>query len=523
MTDVSHHAATPRRLDPRSLVLTAVRKLPSLLFGIPLVATMNGTGRIWLIPLALAALIVGATSLWLRWRSFTYAVGVDEVVIAQGIVNTRRRSIPIDRIQDVAVERGPLARLFGLATVRLETGAGETDEGLLDGVSLAEAQRLRGLLRGPALGPVGRTMATTDTATATAPAERILFAMGGRRIALMGAFGFSLVWLAALGAVWQAADGFIDLDYDRVVDRIGTARTAATRALSLLTVLATGGALLATGVVAGFVHTLMTQHGFRLSLADGRFHRVRGLLTRTEVIVGIARIQLALVERGPLSGRLGWASLRFQTLGGSDDAGGRQDMAPFARDAEIAAIVAAAGLPAFDPQPLRTVAANHVLRSALVHAGAPLVALIVAGILFPPAFFGLLLLPVPIGSALLARRHHRYALAGRSLQVTRGVLTRREWTVPHDAVQAVSLSRSWLQRRLGLVTVRIDTAGARGLHRPDIVDIAPADAVRLAANLTMTEMKWETVRSSGVATPVTTPQRGPDDERNDHEHHDTEG
>ncbi|MFD1949444.1 PH domain-containing protein [Sphingomonas arantia] len=504
MTPDTPTAATPRRLDPRSVALMAVRKLPSMVFGIPLIATMSATGRVWLALLALAAAAVSLGALWLRWRSFTYAIGADDITITQGILTTNRRSIPLDRIQDVSIERRPLARLFGVATVRLETGAGETDEGVLDAVSLAEAERIRALLRSP------RSAAAPDLPQ-PAP-ERTIFAMDARRLAQMGAFGFSLVWLAAIGAAFQAIDGFIDFDRDDIRRTIGAAPDLAAHWVSLLTVAATLLAVLAAGVVAGFIRTVLTQYGFRLTLADGRFRRVRGLLTRTEVVVGIARIQLALVERGPVSGRLGWASLRFQTLGGSNDAGGRQDMAPFARPPEIAAIVTAAGLPAFDPQPLRPVAPGHVLRSTLIHAGLPLVAILAAGIVFPPALFGLLLLPIPVGAALLARRHHRYALVGDSLQVAHGVLARREWTVPRDAVQAVTLSRTWLQRRLDLVTVRVDTAGARGLHRPDIVDIAPAAAARLAADLAMTEMKLETERDSDVAT-VHAPITEPTDER----------
>ncbi|GGE85203.1 PH domain-containing protein [Sphingomonas prati] len=497
--------ATPRRLDPRSVALMAVRKLPSMVFGIPLIATMSATGRVWLVVLALAAAIVSLGALWLRWRSFTYAIGADDITITQGILTTNRRSIPLDRIQDVSIERRPLARLFGVATVRLETGAGETDEGVLDAVSLAEAERIRALIRSP------RTATATPDIAQPAP-ERTIFAMDARRLAQMGAFGFSLVWLAAIGAAVQALGNFFDYDRDQIERTIGAAPDIAAHWMSLLTVAATLLAVLIAGVIAGFVRTVLTQYGFRLTLADGRFRRIRGLLTRTEVVVGIARIQLALVERGIVSGRLGWASLRFQTLGGSNDAGGRQDMAPFARPPEIAAIVTAAGLPAFDPQPLRPVAPGHVLRSALTHAGLPLVAILAAGIVFPPALFGLLLLPIPVGAALLARRHHRYVLVGDSLQVAHGVLAQCEWTVPRDAVQAVTLSRTWLQRRLDLVTVRVDTAGARGLHRPDVVDIAPAAAARLAADLIVTKMKWETERDSDVAS-VHAPLTEPTDER----------
>lgn len=504
---------TPHHLHPATIAVAALRKLPSFLIGIPVLATVsrNDLGFLALAALAVAAVTLGLG--WLRWRAFTYRIDADSVTITHGLFHTTRRILPIDRIQDVSIERKPLARLFGLAVVRIETGGGDTNEGLLDSVSLAEAERLRGLLRGrPALPGV-----------AAPPAERLLFAMDGGRVLRMGAFGFSLVWLAAIVGVFQLFDRIPGIGIDFVRERAGMARDLAIGWITLGHILLLGALLLGVGVIAGFVRTLVTEHGFRLTLADGRFRRVRGLLTRTEVVVALSRIQLALVERGPVGGRLGWAALRVQTLGGSDDAGGRQMLAPFARADEIAQIVAAAGLPRFDPLPLRTVARNHVVRAVLLRAGGPLGVILAGGIVFPPMLFGLLALPVPVIAALLARRHHRYALGDDGLQVARGVLTRREWTVPVDAVQVVTLSSSWLQRRLNLATVQVDTAGARGLHRPDIVDLAPADAVRLATRLFASEMNPETITASGVRTTVTSPPWGTGNERTAYEHRDLEG
>ncbi|WP_163284170.1 MULTISPECIES: PH domain-containing protein, partial [Enterobacteriaceae] len=77
----------------------------------------------------------------------------EEVLIQHGVLQRRRRSIPRGRIQDVSIERGPFARIFGLAVVRLETGGGEAEEAMLDSVSMAEAERLRALLRGRRVAP----------------------------------------------------------------------------------------------------------------------------------------------------------------------------------------------------------------------------------------------------------------------------------------------------------------------------------------------------------------------------------
>ena len=80
----------------------------------------KGYGGILLF-VALAAGI-GALFAFLAWWRFTYAIGADEIVIEKGLLQRQRRVIPFDRVQDIAIEQTLLARLFGTAKVKIETG-----------------------------------------------------------------------------------------------------------------------------------------------------------------------------------------------------------------------------------------------------------------------------------------------------------------------------------------------------------------------------------------------------------------
>jgi putative membrane protein len=449
----------PRRLHPGSMVIGLVKSAPSTIVGLPALLSLGtelGLAR----AMGLTALAIAAIMLltWLGWRSFTYAVAGDELVIERGLLQRSRRSIPLHRVQDVSIEQKPLQRLFGLALVRVETGGGEADEAALDSVGMAEARRLRATLRG-----LGGQAERVLEAEAGEP-ERLLFVMSLGRVLFFGLFNFSLLWIAAIWGVVQTLDQLLNIE---IADVLGLAERQVRGHLNWAAALSAVLVALALGVVAGLVGTVLREFGFRLGERGGRFRR----------------IQAALVHRAPIRGRLGWSSLEFQTLGGSDDASGRQQMAPFAREREVAAVIAASGLPGFERQALRPVAAGHVLRAVLRH-GAPVLLLFgVAGIFLPMLWLGLLLLPLPVGTALLQRRYHRYALRETSLQIARGVLSQRDWIVPYDAVQSVRVRRSWLQRRLGIATISVDTAGARGIHRPDIVDVATGDAATVARAL----------------------------------------
>lgn len=464
-----------RRVHPATIAIGLVKSAPSTLVGLPALLAFGGEfGIVRVLLLTLAGLSAMALFTWLGWWFLTYRLTDTEFVIESGVLHRSRRSIPLERVQDVSIEQKPLARLFGLALVRIETGGGDKDEATLDSVTLREADRLRLALR--------RTPSAADE-EAAAPDRDVgeaLFAMPLERVLLYGLFNFSLVWLAAIFAALQTLDGVIDFDWKELVGIAGREVRSHLTVTAALTVLALAGLL---GVVAGLIRTLAREYGFRLDAREGRFRRVRGLLTRSEIVIVKARVQLALVRRAPLSGRLGWRSLEFQTLGGSDDAAGRQEMAPFARDDEIARVIHAAELPRFEADALTPVSRGHVLRVALRH-GVPVLAIFaMAGAFLPSLWIGLALVPVPVGLALLQRRYHRYGLRESSAQVTRGVLAQRDWIVPYAAVQAVSVRRTWLQRRLGLATVAIDTAGAKGWHRPDIADVSAPIAVELARDL----------------------------------------
>lgn len=475
---------TPRRVHPGTILIGFLRKAPQNVVGLPaIVGLTSGRGLVWMLLIAAGVGVVTLFFTWLGWRRFTYAVGAEELVIERGVLNRTRRSIPLARIQDVSIERGPLARMFGLAEVRIETGGGDKDEAVLDSVTLAEAERLRATLRGHRTPLVSTGLEGGDCGAASPDELATVFAMSPGRVVLLGMLSFSLVWIAALFGLIQFFGDFLGFGWEEVKDLARSAQDEAMARFSIVAVLALAGVAAALGIVTGVVRTVLRDWNFTLRAGVGRFRRTRGLLTRSEVVVAMRRVQLAMVQRGPLRGILGWASLSFQTLGGSNDPSGRQSMAPLARPHEIAAIIDIAGLPAFERLPLRNVAPGHVIRSLIQALPWPVVILTAAVIATPLAWGGLLLLiPLTI-AALLQRRFHRYALRHTSLQVMRGVIAQRDWVVPFENIQVVTISQTWLQRRLGIASVHVDTAGAGGGGSPDVIDVALPDARDLTEGL----------------------------------------
>jgi putative membrane protein len=494
--------AVGRRLHPGTIALRFLKEAPSTLLALPAgfaYLSSSGLTRILYFVAAIGAVLLFFN--WLAWSRFRYRVDAEEIVIESGILHRNRRSIPFDRIQDVDLEQSFLARLFGLAKVRIESGAGGKDEGTLDSVSLGEAHRLREVVRASRTAPAPAADAPTEGAVATAePGGRTLFAMDVPRVLLFGLFNFSLVYLAGLFAFLQTFDRMLPFDVYDPARWVGLADEYLPHRFTAGAIVAVLFLALILGVVAGVLRTLSRDYGFRLSLEGDRFRRQRGLFTRSEAVIARKRVQIAHVRSGPIRGRFGWSALGFQTLGAGTDSSGHQSAAPFARREEMEAVLAEAAPLRLPPPPrLVQVSRRHILRSAAAKLIPAVGAIAALSFWAKPALLLLALLPLLLAVAALERRFHRYAIDEELLFVMRGVWRRQLWLIPLANVQSLSVSRGPLQRRLGLSTLAVDTAGAPLLNIPRIVDITAQDAEALAAEISARRrLAYASGRKSGT-------------------------
>ncbi|HEY5722613.1 MAG TPA: PH domain-containing protein [Allosphingosinicella sp.] len=493
MTDETGASASPaavasatvadRHVHPGTIVLRFVKELPSTVLAAPAaLAFTSGMGVAGFLLFAglLAAVMAGVN--WLAWSRFRYGVGPGDIVIEKGILNRTRRSIPFDRVQDVDIERRLLQRIFGLAKVRIETGGAGKDEGLIDSVTIAEADRLRAAVRAGKREPVAAAAGAEPAAAPEPEEEELLFAMGPGRVLTLGLFNFSLVYIAGLFALLQTFQNVLPFDIYDPARWTGLVGSRLPERLTLPAILAVLFLALLLGVIAGMATTLSREYGFRLTDQGRRMRRERGLLTHTEAVLGKKRIQIALIQTGPVRVRFGWFALFFQSLGAGSDSGGRQSAAPFAREAELDPILAAAGRFRRPGGALEPVSNRHVLRASLPLA-LPAAFILAAALWEPRALWLLVLVPLLAARAALQRRYHRYALSDGLLFIQRGVWRRRLWIVPVERVQALGLSRSRPQRWLDLATLTVDTAGAPMTSGARIVDLRWDAARKLAEQL----------------------------------------
>jgi len=120
-------ANPPSRKAPVVWAVSAA--IPWAVLAVAQVAWFAFDGRYgWLHGLAAAltvagvALFVGVVPIW-RYRVHRWEIGANAVYTRTGWLVQERRIAPISRVQTVDTERGPLDRLFGLATVTVTTAS----------------------------------------------------------------------------------------------------------------------------------------------------------------------------------------------------------------------------------------------------------------------------------------------------------------------------------------------------------------------------------------------------------------
>ncbi|MDZ4307096.1 PH domain-containing protein [Allopontixanthobacter sp.] len=421
--------------------------------------------------LGLVIAAVGGGLAYLNWRRLTYTVGETDIRVESGILSRAARSVPFERIQDVSLEQTLLPRLFGLVQVRFETGAGGKDELSLRYLSEEEGERLRDVVRARKDGADAENSAvaaeSADAETTVEEPARVLFAMDLRRLLTFGMFEFSLAVVAVVGGALQTFGDFLPFDiweleeWQRVfagpfgqLESLG--RTARIMGGILGVV-----SLLAVGVATGVVRTVLRDWGFLLERTAKGFRRRRGLLTRTDVVMPVHRVQAVRIGTGLVRGRFGWHALSFVSLA-QDSGSSNHVVAPFGQMDELRPIIAEAG---FEPPPEDLVwqrgAANARIDSAVASA-VLLAPVAIAAILLGRPW--LALLPVAAAVFLGLRqaylwRFERHALSPAQLFVGSGWLVPKLSIASRVKLQSVEISQHILGRWRGYATLHLGLAG----------------------------------------------------------------
>ena len=479
--------APRERLHPLTVLFEGITLARSFIFP-AVVGALTATSRdpgdvaLWVGLLAGVPALGGAIAKYLNFR---YVLADDVLVVDSGVLQKQHRVIPLTSVQNLNIRATALQRLFGVATLTVETATGGTKADADFAVLGRDAAEhlMSGILARRRAAPEE----STASAAPVAPVEdsgMVIAHLAPRELVIAGATAnHAGLIVAAIAGLLQFADDLPYLDWGARQFQ----RMALDSFLSAVLIgIAAFGALLLIGWMVSIVGSVVGYYDFTLTSRGQRLHKTHGLFARHATTVPLERVQAMRIEESVLRRPLGLASLKVTTAGsavGQAESRGAETIAPIARASEVARFVRVV-FPALDYADiaLRRVHARSRSRAFTVYACVLLV--LAAAVAAWRAQLAVIPLALVLPAWLLATwqyRHRGYARVARHMVARNGVFNRITWLVPEHKVQTLHLRESPFQRRHGLATVQLDTAGeGRGAS---VRDLGYGDAVELLSSL----------------------------------------
>lgn len=533
-----------RRTHPLTVAVRTVGTLGQAIVGFIWLAAIAVIGKGGLAFLGAAVLVVVAAMViagvsWLNWAFFRYGIVGDDLLIHEGWLYKKQRSIPLARIQGVDVRAKLMSRLFGLADVMIQTAGGGTGEAeaRIGAIPLHEAEALRAdLIVGRRSSAAEATRpADADTIFGADPIGRLSDfrgALGGTErpeVALLAEYKASL-WqlviaaltsngpLIAVAAVVGFASQIFEFAGSGGTDTAGQlARSASIPLLIVFGLLA----LLMIGGIAVAV-TVSRDFGFAVRRTQDRLETEAGLLERRMTSVPVRRIQAVIIEATWPRRILGLQSARVNTagFGKSEDQQSTTSSAlvPIARTAEMHDVLARL-LPEAVPFPFTVPVPHRALRFylllptlgvallTLVLTAVPLAIFTMTGISDGLAIIGPLIVTLAVviasaavaGARTLAWRASGFGVSGDALAIEYGALGRYAVRVGRSRIQSLAISQSFFQRRAGLATLHVVSVSGSAAARFHVRHMPAEDAARIGSWYSPDAARNET---RGVADPA---------------------
>jgi putative membrane protein len=432
-----------------------------------------------LVPSALASLI--------RLCTLGYRFGDGGFLLKEGMLSRRLREIPYARIQHVELTQGPLQRWLGVATVAIQSaGNAEETEAALRVLSLDAAEDLRRRIDAARGRSEGDEAQRPGVVLKLAPRDLVLAGLTEGR-------GFLVVG-GAVGLAWQGADLLgVEMPFNLSLGREEIRRGVRFAATSM----PSAGEFVLGVLVAIVVFRLLSiawaavkLHGFTLH-RDGEILRSRyGLITHYAAAIPRHRIQTLTVIETPILRLMRRAAVKVQTAARFEAEQGRvgaEWVAPVIEQHRLPALVdevlPGIELGALPWRPVHADAWRREWRGALL-----VTSLLTFGLTWPLGAWALVVLPLGATwswfSAHGLARRYGFAVTDEAIAFRSGWINRHLSVVRMARVQSVKLAESFLDRRWGMATLSVDTAGAGGAaHRVAVPYLPRAVADALLAQV----------------------------------------
>lgn len=452
-----------QKLHPLSVPYRIIQTAPSIILLVVFAGFAFGQfDPLFVVPLA-TLVIFAAIALVVGWqvayyKRFEYELTRDTFDIRSGVISRRNREIPYRRIQNVDISRSLIQRAIGLAELRIETAGGGQSEAHLRYVGYDTAKHLQNEIRELTRGtPTDVKEADRQTATG-----RPLYEITDKDLGVLAIASLDLRVASLLVVIlsFTAPSIIIDLLFAAPIDPLVIIA-------AIIIVVLVGSAIL-SGASA-----IINNYGFILTQIGDELRYERGLLQRYDGSIPLDKVQTLIVTENVLMRQLRYASLTLETAGYAPGQGGGESaravpISKFDNTLDIAHKIEEFGDPSFT-KPASQARIRYIWQYTLLLGVVAIIAFAVTwwfdiDVRWWVVLFLAPLIPV---AGHLKWIHRGYAISDRYVLMRSGFWRRRTHIVPFYRIQTVDGVQSILQRRWGIATVVVDTAGSSGLISGD--------------------------------------------------------
>ena len=368
----------------------------------------------------LAVALVAVLGAWLSWRVTWFAIvaeppGPGTLLLHRGLVVRQRSQVRLSRVQSVDVNQPLVARLVGLAVVRLEMAAGDDASVSLAYLGAKDAWALREEILRHTSATGSATGSASGSASDGDETSPLLPQAGGRDDVLVAEVSTSHLVKASLLAGAPAL--LITLGW-----LVGLAVVAAVWGSGPFVAGLAGIVPVTYAIVVALrqqVAAVLTDANFRLYRTPAGIRISAGLTSTVNRTIDTDRIQGIRIEEPLLWRRLRWARVEVDVAGAADEAKAASLMPVTTRSQALTLVQELTGVD-LDAGEAR-----------LPGAGARRLD--------------------PLGW-----RHLAVVLHDHGAVTAYGRWRQTRFFVPYARAQSVSVQQGWLQRRLNVATLHLD-------------------------------------------------------------------
>ena len=339
------------RLHPATLTMGVLNAITGAVIPVAVTAVLG----IWAISglILFAAFVSAAVATVvnvIRYRTLTYQLTEDELLIQEGVLEKTQRVIPFRRIQNIRLEQGPVHRLLSVANVQIETAGTSGAEATLNVIGIKGARQLQRSVQGVTSGDTGPHESAPDES----PPGELVRKVSLRELVTAGLTSQVTTFLVGLAGILPLI--FPEFDFipgpfpdpfeklDELPEAVGwnpdgivgfALKETIVKSLLLVT-----GGLLAS--VAGYV---MLWHGFKLFRSGDTLTWQYGLFTHRTGGLPRRRVQVVKIEEPLLRRLAGLATVKADTGGDQmeaqqQDKTGRGVLLPVVASAMLPGVIA---------------------------------------------------------------------------------------------------------------------------------------------------------------------------------------